>query len=54
MANFRDKDHRFLAVRGGSWGNYRDFARVSIRFFDHPDSWSNLIGFRVAALRSEA
>ena len=49
MANFRDKDHRFLAVRGGSWVSHEDNARVSIRYNLLPFYWSYYIGFRVAA-----
>jgi formylglycine-generating enzyme required for sulfatase activity len=55
MANFLDKDHDVLAVRGGSWSNYQGDARVSVRSSTSSRrSWYDSIGFRVAALRSEA
>jgi formylglycine-generating enzyme required for sulfatase activity len=38
-----------LAVRGGSWNNHEDNARVSIRNNNHPNNRNNNIGFRVAA-----
>jgi formylglycine-generating enzyme required for sulfatase activity len=49
MANFRDKDHDVLAVRGGSWYLDQGYARVSIRKFDLPVNGYDNIGFRVAA-----
>jgi hypothetical protein len=38
-----------LALRGGSWNNNQENARVSIRNNNHPDNRNNNIGFRVAA-----
>jgi len=43
------KDHNSLGLRGGSWFNYGDFARVSIRNSALPiGRLSHSIGFRVA------
>lgn len=53
QANYRDKDHDVLALRGGSWNNHLDLARVAVRYDDLPGSaWFHLIGFRVLALPS--
>jgi len=49
QANFYDKDHDYLGLRGGSWSNGEGSARVSIRNLSHPGFlWSNF-GFRVVA-----
>lgn len=49
QANYFDKDHDTLGLRGGSWVYNEDKVRVSIRNDYHPYSRSNLIGFRVGA-----
>lgn len=50
QANFRDKDHDVLGLRGGSWDLNQNVARVSYRGLSHPYSrWDNY-GFRVVAL----
>ncbi len=50
QANYRDKDHDVLALRGGSWLDHRGDARVAVRINDPPDyHWSDG-GFRVVAL----
>ncbi|MCC6298348.1 MAG: SUMF1/EgtB/PvdO family nonheme iron enzyme [Anaerolineales bacterium] len=41
-------------MRGGSWNNNEDNARVAIRNNNHPHNRNNNIGFRVAALHSFA
>jgi formylglycine-generating enzyme required for sulfatase activity len=48
-------------LRGGSWNNNQDNARVSARNNNHPDNeWNNNVGFRVvcaphgSALRFDA
>ncbi|HNT24731.1 MAG TPA: hypothetical protein PKM21_10225 [Anaerolineales bacterium] len=43
-----------LALRGGSWNNHHDNARVAERNNDHPDNEWNNNGFRVAALHGFA
>lgn len=50
QANYRDNDHDFLGLRGGSWYLSRVLARVSFRNFDHPYLWNNSFGFRVVAV----
>jgi formylglycine-generating enzyme required for sulfatase activity len=53
QANYRDKDHDVLGLRGGSWGNDEDLARVAFRsYFDLPNNRSNFLGFRVVAFPS--
>ncbi len=47
QANYRDKDHVVLGLRGGSWSIYVDRARVSFRNYDHPVDRNNFFGFRV-------
>ncbi len=49
QANYRDKNHNVLGLRGGSWYSDEDFARVSVRDDDRPFDGSSSIGFRVAA-----
>jgi formylglycine-generating enzyme required for sulfatase activity len=49
QANYYGKEHNTLGLRGGSWLNDDDGARVSVRNFNHPGSRVNDIGFRVAA-----
>jgi len=42
-----DKKTRQLSVlRGGSWGNDRDYAGCSFRFRVHPDDRFDNVGFR--------
>ncbi len=52
QANFIDKDHDWLALRGGSWSYNLDSARVSVRHYLHPLSRDDVIGFRMAAFPS--
>jgi formylglycine-generating enzyme required for sulfatase activity len=52
QANFSDREERFLGLRGGSWDNDEDFARVSIRSLDLPLYRYLIIGFRVVAFPS--
>ncbi len=52
QANFRDKDHDVLALRGGSWFYNQDDARVSIRNSLRPNGRFDIFGFRVAAFPS--
>ncbi len=47
QANFYDKQHRELALRGGSWKYYQYGARVSHRYSYPPDDRANDVGFRV-------
>jgi len=39
-------------LRGGSWNNNEDNARVSIRNNNHPNNRNNNIGFRVVSFHS--
>lgn len=48
QANFFDKDHDYLSLRGGSWGDDGGVALVLIRYDVPPDGWYNDFGFRVA------
>jgi hypothetical protein len=41
-------------LRGGSWNNNENNARVSIRNNNHPDNRNNNIGFRVVVFHSFA
>lgn len=50
QANFADKDHDVMALRGGSWFLSRSDARVAVRFGRHPIYGSYYIGFRVVVL----
>ena len=50
QANFYDKDHDYLGLRGGSWDNVRDLARASARGVNHPGGRWGSGGFRVAAV----
>jgi formylglycine-generating enzyme required for sulfatase activity len=43
---------RLKGLRGGSWNNNENNARVSIRNNDHPDNRNNNIGFRVVVPHS--
>lgn len=52
QANFRDKKGGWLGLRGGSWINNVDVARVSIRNNNPPSSRHYDLGFRVVALPS--
>ena len=50
QANYSDKDHNTLGLRGGAWNDNEDVARVSLRnYFDHPHVRLSHIGFRVVA-----
>jgi len=48
QANFYNKDHDWLALRGGSWSFSDNVARVSVRDYGRPDFRLNNVGFRVA------
>jgi len=52
QASYYNKDHDWLSLRGGSWGSYRDFARVSIRLGLRPVDRYLDFGFRVVSLPS--
>lgn len=47
QANYIDKDHDYLALRGGSWLNYQTYARVSGRNYFRPHFKWYINGFRV-------
>jgi formylglycine-generating enzyme required for sulfatase activity len=47
QANFYDKQHKGLALRGGSWKYYQYGARVSRRYTYLPDERLDDVGFRV-------
>ncbi len=48
QVNYRDKDHDFLGLRGGSWVDNLASARPSLRDHGSPSSgWGYLSGFRV-------
>jgi formylglycine-generating enzyme required for sulfatase activity len=49
QANFYSLKDGWLAVRGGSWNLYQDYARVSFRTYLHPYYWYYDFGFRVLA-----
>lgn len=50
QANFSDKSHKYLGLRGGSWSNDADGARVAVRDSYNPhDGYVNR-GFRVVAM----
>lgn len=49
QANYNDKDHRWMGLRGGSWLHDGDVARVALRGDSHPGYWYLIIGFRVVA-----
>jgi len=50
QANYYDKDHDFLGLRGGSWDYHWSDARVAARANLRPSSrWDNY-GFRLVAL----
>ena len=49
QANFYDKGRDFPALRGGSWLNFHDNARVAGRSVSHPVYHWLIGGFRVAA-----
>jgi formylglycine-generating enzyme required for sulfatase activity len=52
QANFSSDEKQYLVLRGGSWDNYGDNARVSVRDDVRPDYRVNLFGFRLVALPS--
>ncbi len=51
QANFYDKDHDVLGLRGGSWNDLMGLARVSARSYFYPPGhlWSR-IGFRLVGV----
>ena len=52
QANYSSKENLYLRLRGGSWGNNEDCARVAIRNIILPLDGDGNIGFRVALLPS--
>jgi formylglycine-generating enzyme required for sulfatase activity len=50
QANYYDKDHDLLGLRGGSWSLRWDFARVAVRFDLPPYGLWDYLGFRLVAL----
>jgi len=50
QANFYDKDHDVLGLRGGSWGSFMYGARVSGRNLNHPYFPWNYVGFRLVVV----
>ncbi|GAP17260.1 P-loop NTPase fold protein [Levilinea saccharolytica] len=52
LANYRDKDHDVLSLRGGSWNFNLGRARVSVRYNGNPHLRDYFIGFRILALPS--
>jgi formylglycine-generating enzyme required for sulfatase activity len=52
QANYGDNDHDVLSLRGGSWNDVQDYARVSYRLNTLPNTRLNRIGFRLYALPS--
>jgi len=55
QANYSGNEYagqKALGLRGGSWGNDEDYARVAFRNNYHPNDRDNNIGFRVALLPS--
>jgi formylglycine-generating enzyme required for sulfatase activity len=52
QGNYSSESREYLALRGGSWANDLDFARVAVRDLNLPlDNWGNY-GFRVVVLPS--
>jgi formylglycine-generating enzyme required for sulfatase activity len=50
QANYSSNVLKFLAIRGGSWSDLSNHARVSVRHYDSPyNAWNNL-GFRILAI----
>ena len=47
QANYRSMKEGWLGLRGGSWNDYEDNARVSIRSDNFPSDRDDNIGFRV-------
>jgi len=52
QANYQDVKNGWLGLRGGSWGNSVEYARVSFRINDRPHYGLYYVGFRVAFLPS--
>lgn len=52
QANYRDLENRWLGLRGGSWYDLGDFARVAFRLNLLPNLRNGNRGFRVAVLPS--
>ncbi|NHQ61003.1 SUMF1/EgtB/PvdO family nonheme iron enzyme [Chlorobium sp. BLA1] len=47
MDNLYDEKKEYRSLRGGSWSFKPELLRCSVRNYFNPDSWLNLIGFRV-------
>lgn len=52
QANYRNLKSGYLGLRGGSWHDDEDLARVAIRYDYLPYYWNNNFGFRVALFPS--
>ena len=52
QANYLNKDHDYLSLRGGSWGSDGGVARVSLRYFYRPNLRYLIIGFRLVVFPS--
>jgi formylglycine-generating enzyme required for sulfatase activity len=50
QVNYSSNSEQYLALRGGSWGNSEDLARVSGGDYDNPDGRRHFVGFRVVVL----
>lgn len=52
QANYRDSKDEWLGLRGGSWSNLEDHARVAVRYYGRPNGRYDDVGFRAALLPS--
>ncbi len=53
QANYYRREHDYLALRGGSWRDHLEYARVAVRSFDLPDLHWSYNGLRVVALPND-
>lgn len=49
QANYSSDTKQYLGLRGGSWINFEDVARVAFRYDDNPHDRNISVGFRVCA-----